>query len=432
MTYAEALEYIHSALRFGIKPGLERVAALLEKLGNPQKKLKIVHVAGTNGKGSICSATASALAAAGYKTGLYLSPYIVDFRERIQINGGMIPEEDMAEETERVKNAAEALANMEPATEFELVTAAAFDYFARSECDFVVLEVGLGGRFDATNVIEKPLVSVIATISYDHTAILGDTLTKIAFEKGGIIKPEGITVCSAGQEPEAMRQIEKICAQRKNRLVVPDISSAQILSESIEGTNIRYRGEELFIPLAGRHQLVNFTAAYEALQQLSEYYGIKIKTSDIAAGFSSVKFPARMQILHKNPLVILDGAHNPSGIATLRDSMLRFLAGRRIAVVMGMLRDKDYKAAIAQIAALAGSFYAVRPESNRALPAAETAAVAASYCAKTHAADDNAAALEAALHDAGPDGAVVICGSLYLAGGMKRAAEELFRQHTTK
>lgn len=432
MTYQEALGYIHGALRFGMKPGLERTAALLKKLGNPQKKLKAVHVAGTNGKGSVCSATASALAAAGYKTGLYLSPYIVDFRERIQINGKMIPEEEMAGETERVKNAADSLAGQEPPTEFELVTAVAFDYFARQECDYVVLEVGLGGRFDATNVIEKPLVSVVTTISYDHTAILGDTLTKIAFEKCGIIKPGGITVSSAGQEPEAMRQIETICKQRQNRLVVPELSAVEILGESIEGLQIRYRGKDLFIPLAGRHQIVNFTAAYEVLTQLSEKYGMLIDDDKIKDGFASVKFPARMEILHKNPLVILDGAHNPSGISTLKDSILRYLGGRKKTVVMGMLKDKDYRTAIAQIASLADRFLAVRPESGRALPAAQTAEVASAFCRNVKSFDDYGQALRAAVEGLDERDAVIICGSLYLAGEMKKAAVELFRHDSTK
>ena len=240
MTYQETMEYIHSLLRFGSKPGLARIGRLLELLGNPQKNLRFVHIAGTNGKGSTTAMIASVLTTAGYKTGMYTSPFVIDFRERMQIDGEMIGMDALAEQAGRVRQAADRLAETEEsATEFEIVTAIALCWFEASGCDIVCLEVGLGGRFDATNIIEPPLVSVITSISLDHTQVLGDNVAQIAYEKCGIIKPLGITVTYPDQDPQALTVIMQRAFEENNTLIRPNLSAAEILSSDLYGTVFR-------------------------------------------------------------------------------------------------------------------------------------------------------------------------------------------------
>ena len=242
MTYEEALQKINSRLLFGIKPGLERIEALCKKLGDPQKKPRFVHVAGTNGKGTTCTLIASVLKAAGYRTGLYTSPYVLDFRERFRIDGEMIPEAELIEEVKRVSSVADELeAAGDTVTEFEFITALAFDWFAQRDCDFVVLEVGLGGRFDATNVIDTPEAAAIASISLDHTAILGDTYAKIAFEKAGIIKKGGDVVLYPVQDPSVFETIESACNERGAHLHIPDEKNMQVNGTALAGTALTWR-----------------------------------------------------------------------------------------------------------------------------------------------------------------------------------------------
>lgn len=393
-------------------------------MGDPQNRLRFVHVAGTNGKGSTSAAIASALREAGYRTGLYISPYIEDFCERIQIDGRLIAHAELAEELERMQPFLENVKGDHP-TEFEIITALALDYFARRQCDVVVLEVGLGGRFDATNAIPTPLVSVVTSISFDHTAILGNTLEKIAFEKCGIIKPGGITVSSPGQAAEALRVISRACKERANPLVIPQMGKVRILRESIDGTTLTYDGHQITIPLCGRHQIANFLTAFEAIRALN-IRGFSVSPERAAQGMASVAFPARMERLHDKPLVLLDGAHNPAGTAALADTVKRFLPGKPLTVIMGMLGDKDYTKGIANIAPLAAHFIAVRPDSPRALDPCDTARAAAVRCADTAYFGSYEDALTNALKHAGTDGVILICGSLYLAGPMRKMVHAHF------
>lgn len=420
MTYEEALNYIHGTLKFGVQPGLAHIGTLLSQMGNPQKGQKFVHVAGTNGKGSTSSAIASVLQAAGYKTGLYISPYIEDFCERMQVNSQDIPHEKLAEITEYIIPFVEKAAGLgaQP-TEFELCTAIAFEYFKRSGCDITVLEVGLGGRFDATNIIECPLVSVITSISLDHTRVLGGTLGEIAFEKCGIIKEGGITVSAPEQDPEALAVIMESCAEHGNTLIIPNLNAVKVLEENFNGSTIEYKNQTLKIPLTGRHQHKNFTTAYEALEALRTCRGLKIPEEAVLSGFSNLRFPARFEKISENPLVFIDGAHNPAGAATLADTVKRYLNGRRLAVVMGIFADKDYVHTIGQIASLADSFYAVEPPNPRALAAEETARTASQVCKNVLVCRGLPQAFQQARANAGADGAVLICGSLSLAGKMR-------------
>ena len=325
MTYRDAVHKINSLLRFGMKPGLERIQALLDRMGNPQKQLKFVHVAGTNGKGSACALLSSVLREAGYRTGLFTSPYITDFRERFQINGEEIPEETLARILGRLMPMVEEMAERgEVITEFELITALAFQWFYEEKCDVVVLEVGLGGRFDATNVIDTPLAAVIMSISLDHTAILGDTVEQIAFEKCGIVKEGGDVVLYPDQEEGVYGVVAHAVQNHNGRLVLPSPSSVREVSSSIEGTVASYRDEEYQLPFLGAHQLKNAAAAFAALELLKEK-GYRISREAMQAGVAKAYIPARMEVLGRSPLVILDGAHNPGAARVLAQALEKYL-----------------------------------------------------------------------------------------------------------
>lgn len=421
-SYDDALSYIESTLMFGSKPTLERISRLLSLLGNPEKSLRFIHIAGTNGKGSTANACASVLKEAGYKTGLFTSPYIIDFRERMKINGEMISKSDLTEETEKiiplVKKATEE--GLKP-NEFEIVTAIAFDYFKNKCCDIVVLEVGLGGRFDATNIIDKPLVSVITSISLDHTKILGDTVSAIATEKCGIIKDGGVTVCTPNQTTDALEIIIKSCAERNNRLIIPNVNSVKVINDDFEGTNIEYYALNIHIPLPGKHQILNFVTAVEALTVLKTQ-GFNITNGEMQKGLANVSFPARLEILSHNPLIILDGAHNPEGIETLCSYIKAYLSEPPV-VITGMLADKDYETSIAKIASLAKSVITLKPENTRALDAQKSATIASRYCKSVFALDNYREALIKAMK-IGDMSPIVICGSLFLASKMRTTVIE--------
>ena len=414
MNYEQALEFINSRLRFGIKPGLERIIALLEKLGSPQKKLQFIHVAGTNGKGSASTMAAAAMISAGKRTGLYTSPYICDFRERMQIDGQMIGKDELAQITEEVKRFIDADKSLqEEMTEFELITCIAFEWFARRECDVVVLEVGLGGRLDATNVIDSPLCSVIMRIDLDHTSILGDTAAKIAAEKAGIIKP-GCPVIMFPDQPEEAAQVIKQKAEELGcQLIIPDMSAVSVGEMTLDGTKMRYRDMEYTLPLLGRHQTLNSITAAEALLAAG------VDKKHIQEGISKAVIPARLEIVSKEPLVIIDGAHNPNGAAALAQAIDDLLPGRRILAVMGVLADKDYRCEFGMLGPRFAKVFAVDGYSPRALSANELCAIASEYT-QACACDSPEAAFEAALTEmSSPEDAVVICGSLYLAGHLR-------------
>lgn len=419
MTYQEALQKISSLLRFGVRPGLERISKLLALLGNPQNGLRFVHVAGTNGKGSTCAMLSSVLTQCGCKTGLFLSPYVLDFRERMQINGWMIPQEDLARLTQAALPLVEKMErDGEVVTEFEFITAVAMCWFAESDCDVVVLEVGLGGRFDATNVISVPLVSVITAISLDHTAILGDTVDKIAFEKCGIIKEGGVTVVFPEQAPEAMAVIEETAGRRHNRLLKADPKMLSEVSSDLRGTRFVYRGALFELPLIGEHQVKNAATALTALAVLGQK-GFVLPLEKIQAGFRVVRFPARLELLCERPVFLLDGAHNPNGAAALAAALRKYLPGCEITAVMGMLADKDSRAAIGNLAGVFSRVITLTPDNPRALNGRELAERWQEFSVPAAPMDDPGAAVKRALSLAGADGAVVVCGSLYLAAQLR-------------
>lgn len=428
MSYKDALEEVNGLLRFGIKPGLERIGELLKRLGNPQDKLQFVHVAGTNGKGSVCTMLSCILRQAGYKTGLFTSPYVVDFRERMQINGKMISREDLTRCVEDVmKHVREMAQNGDIVTEFEVITAVAMAWFAEQECEAVVLEVGLGGRFDATNIISAPLASVICSLSLDHTAILGDTIEQIAFEKCGIIKKGGVTVCYPNQSEDALKVIMRRAAEENNILYMGNLACVQVDHEDISGTSFCYGGMNVFVPLPGRHQIANAVTAIEAAKALRER-GLAVRDSHILAGIASASIPARMELLCRDPLIILDGGHNSDATNVLAENIKAYLHGEKIVAVMGMMEDKDYRAAAENLAPLFASVLTVTPTNPRALSAEKMAEEARKYCNDVCACESFKKALGAALDKISDGGVIIICGSLYLAGDMREMTLQKIRK----
>lgn len=422
MTYTEALDYIHSLLRFGSRPGLERITELLKRLGDPQEKLNIIHVAGTNGKGSTCVFISSILRAGGKKTGLYISPFVTSFNERIQIDGKPIQDDLLATYTERVKQEVSQMPVGDcPITEFEFITAVAFLYFYEQGCDSIVLEVGLGGRMDATNVIKAPKVSVIAQIALDHTSVLGGTEEKIAFEKCGIIKPCCPVVTTADNSDEAMAVIRKTAADRGCELTVSDASEVKTLTCDVFGSKFIFNGTEYKILLAGRHQISNAVSAICAVK--AAYPEISIDC--IKQGLTSATFPARCEVISRNPLVILDGSHNPNGTAAL-DAVLEATDISGATAIVGFMADKDVSQAVGCLRGRFKRMIAVAVRSNRrTMEASELAEVCKNICDDVTAVDS----YEEALKLAGADNTLVVFGSLYLAGDIRPL---LLRQFSTK
>lgn len=418
MNYAEAREYIDKTERFGMKPGLERITKMMAYLGNPQDKLKFVHVAGTNGKGSTSTMIASILACEGYRTGLFTSPFVLDFRERFMINGEMISEEEFAAIMTRIATVNDLLEKSGCVlTQFELITAVALLWFAQRECSVVVLECGLGGRLDSTNIIKEPLCSVITKISLDHTDILGDTVEKIAGEKAGIIKPHCPTVLAPQQYEEVLGVVAEVCAKRNSPLTICTTDAVKIHSMTPTVSHVYFGETRLMIPLAGPHQIENAVTAVCAARVINER-GLPIREENISNGIAAARIPARFEILSSNPLIVLDGAHNPDGIDSLCRSMDSLLGGRSVIGVMGMLRDKDYEDALAEIIPRFDTVFTVTPDSPRALSAKELAACAETYAREgglVKPVENLKKAIDRAIELVDETAALVVCGSLYLA-----------------
>lgn len=416
MDYKAALEYINGVSWLGSKPGLERVRVLLAGLGNPEKKLKFVHIAGTNGKGSICAYLASVLKTAGYKAGLFTSPYIARFNERMQINGKEIGDEELASIVEQVKPVAESMEDHP--TEFEMMTAAAFLWFEQRGCDIVVLEVGLGGRLDATNVIPCPECAVIANIGLDHTAILGDTLEEIAAEKAGIIKP-ATSVVMYQQQGEVMRTVRDVCDIQGAELRVPDFDDIAPEFDSREGQVFSYKGESYAISLLGEHQLYNAVTAIEAVEVLREK-DWEIPHEALEAGLYATQWPARFEIVQDDPWFVVDGGHNPQCALALSDALKRYFPDEKKVLLIGLLKDKDCDSIISILAPLFDAFVTVTPSSERALSAEELGEMLEKFGKPVSAVGDISAGVREALNYAEDMGAMVCsAGSLYICGEVR-------------
>ncbi len=432
--YGKALDWIHSTMKYGSKLELNRVKDLLRLLGNPENDQQYVHVAGTNGKGSVTSMVAHALKACGYRTGMYISPYLEDFRERIVLNGQMIPKEDLVVLTREVQAAVEKMlaAGSEHPTEFEVITALALLYYSRQDTDYVSLEVGLGGRFDGTNVV-TPAISVITTISLDHTDRLGNTLGEIAFEKAGIVKP-GVPVVTGVTEEEPLLVIKARAAELGSPLYrvakhgtgdengEADVTWEEV-STSMDGQTINvfgpsfeYRG--LKVPLLGRHQQMNAAVAVAALELArpnNRQNKIHLDRTAVSHGIASTVWPGRLEILSRNPTVILDGAHNPEGAKALAEAV-GLVQRRRLICVLGILGDKAFKEATSLIAPFCDEVIVTRPDTPRALDPEILATEVKRYVGQVEIEPDIGKALDLALAKAHAEDVVLCCGSLYLVG----------------
>ncbi len=430
MNYDEAIKYIKETAKFGSKYGLERTEKILEFLGNPHKHIKTIHVAGTNGKGSTTAMLTSILMDAGYNVGTYISPYIEEFEERIQINRNNIPKEELAEVVTEVSKAVSKVVDLgyiNP-TEFEIITCAGFLYFHKKNIDYAVIEVGLGGRLDSTNVI-TPILSIISSISLDHTQILGDTLDKIAYEKAGIIK-ENVPVILFPQEKVAEDVIEKTCKEKNSKLIkVPrDISEyVAVTSNTLEGKEIKTQQINLKneyidsyeLSLLGKHQILNSTVVMYAARELMNL-GVKISKDNIINGLKSVQWPGRLEIMKNNPLVVIDGAHNIDGIKKLTESIDLYFKYNKLVLILGILADKQVEDMIETIAPKAERIISVTPHSNRAELAEDLKIEIEKLGVSCEAIDSYEEAYKKALSYCNDDDLLLISGSLYMIGDMRK------------
>ena len=436
ISYEEALDFIHGLNRFGTKLGLHNITKLLELLGNPHENIKIIHVAGTNGKGSTCAMIASILRSAGFKVGLYISPYLEVFNERMQVNGENISNEDLARLTEKVREKVFYMREngLGSPTEFEVVTAIGFSYFKEQAVDFLVLEVGMGGRLDATNVV-TPLGSVITPISMEHQQYLGSTLRDISREKCGIIK-QGVPVVTAPQEDEAMAVIEDTCRERNCSLTKvinssvsrsPDTISYRFVNGGIKGMTFDlytpktdYPG--LQIGLMGRHQLDNAATAVAAVEPLGNS-GVNLSREAIYKGLKGARWPGRLEIMKEKPTVLIDGAHNIAGIKTLKAVLEEYFYDRKKILVVGILEDKDYTEMLEELIPVADTVICTAPDNPRALSAARLAEAVSNIFQKSqikvYAQEKIEDALKLASSLAADEDMVVFAGSLYMIGHVR-------------
>ncbi len=419
---SEAIEYLTSLKGGKITPGLERIFSLLELMGNPQEKVRMIHIAGTNGKGSTLTFIAEILKASGYRVGRYTSPAVVDYRERFRVGDRNISESDLIRGISLIKEKISLLQNenKELPSAFEAETALAFWFFNEKNCDFAVIETGMGGLLDATNVIEKPALSVIASISYDHMAFLGDTLEKIAGQKAGIIK-SGCPIVSALQHKEAADVIEKTAQEKGSELTVvsEDLINDRSGTSKMLNQTFDYKGyKKLKISLLGKYQLKNAALAIEAVDALKRE-GIKIKESAVYEGLEKADIFGRFQMISKRPCVIIDGAHNEEAAERLSESIDRYFPDRRLIFIMGMLGDKEVDKVCEIMAGKAEFIFTVTPGNPRAMNAIELAGIAGRFNRNVTSSDSTAEAFEMASLMAGRDGVIICFGSLSFLAKMK-------------
>lgn len=424
MTFSQAVDKIFSYTSFGVSPSLERIGEIMEHFGNVQEKLRYIHIAGTNGKGSTSTLIASALTESGYKTGLYTSPHLVSFCERICIDGNMISESDLISLTAEVTAFADTMENKP--TAFDVTTAIAFLYFVRQGCDAVVLECGLGGRYDATNII-TPVLSVVTTVSLDHKGILGDTVEQVAREKCGIIK-EGVPVvsypdkkgcCVFNPQKEAVVKIlEEVSQLKHSKLILADSGEVEESCSDCDKTLIRIDGAELTSRLTGEHQAANMLTAYTALRELKSTFD-ELTQESIAEGFLKAYIPARLERVQEKPLVIIDGGHNLDCARAVRRFLDAALSDRRKVAVIGMMKDKEWDRVLERVAPPFDKIIITRPEGTRAQNTFELSEEAGKYNENVSICEKPCDAFRLALSLCGDEDALVVFGSFYLAGEIK-------------
>lgn len=415
MTCEQAIEYLYSRLKFGSIPGLERIQALCDLVGNPQDKLKFIHVGGTNGKGSTCSMIAGMLQNAGYKTGLFTSPYVIDFRERIQIDGEMIDPDELGSIVEEIIPLIAQLDNQGiTPTEFEVLTVVSLLYYYRHDCDYVVLEVGLGGLCDSTNIIKHPEVCVITSVSYDHTHILGETIQEIAFQKSGIIKENSSVVVY----PQIYKEAEDIIfdtAKAKNcTLYAVEKDDILPIISNINGSEFLFRGHNIEVSLVGSHQLYNAATAFETGRALIDR-GVDITVENILYGIKNAHIAARTQVVSYDPLTVIDGGHNPDGVAALCKNLVTVFSGKKVTAIVGMMADKDVEESAKMLAPLCDKVFTVTVDNPRSMKADKLKAVFDKYHSDVVAYENLKTALSSVEGKVSGNMMLLICGSLYLA-----------------
>lgn len=426
MEYQKAREYIDEAHRFGGKMGLGAIRRLLSRLKHPQEDLRFIHIAGTNGKGSVGAYLDAVLRQAGYRTGRFVSPTLYEYRERIQCSGEYISREDfgalmdpVAEALEEMKRAGEELPSP-----FEIETALSFLYFKEKKCSPILLECGMGGLNDATNVIGTADLAVLTSISMDHMEYLGDTLEKIAAQKAGIIKP-GSAVVTCRQKPEAEQVIREVCGRMGVPLTVADCGEAEVFEADIRRTRFEWKGHSVTIHLPGAHQVENAVLALAGIDALRKK-GYRITEKEIEEGFARTRWNGRFTVLGEHPWFILDGAHNPDAARKLRESIEMYFAGKRLIFLFGVYKDKQYEKIASILAPMASEIITMEtPGDPRALPAAELAETVKPYNASVRTAGNLEDAVRQGRMLAGEEDVIVAFGSLSFAGEITRLASRL-------
>lgn len=419
-SYQESLDYLLSLQLFGIKLGLTNISLLLSHFGNPQERLKVVHIGGTNGKGSTAAFLTSVLSAQGYRVGLFTSPHLEDFRERIRIGQALIPPEKVVQLTDRIKNKLSAAGSLLPLTFFEFVTAMALLYFAEEEVDLAVLEVGMGGRLDATNVVD-PALAIITNVSLDHCQHLGNSLEEIAGEKLGIVKPGRPLVCGI-EEQELRELVQAHCRRLGSSLFTLGTEFAVVAGP--EG-GFHYQGQfssysDLRLGLAGPHQITNAALCLAACEILSQS-GWPVKEEAIRAGLLHVQWPGRLELFPGSPAVLLDCAHNPAGAMALRNALLKEYAYEDLILVLGIMADKDWPEMLSVLAPLAKEVIVTAPKLARSCPPHLLASEVSKYCSKVQVVDDVAQALNMGLKMAEPQDLVLVTGSIFTVSEARQA-----------
>lgn len=427
MTYKEARVYLDEVSKYGSVLGLDTIRGLLDELGNPQDDLKFIHIAGTNGKGSVLAYTSTILSEAGYRTGRYVSPTVVSYLERIQVDGEWIPEDDFAELVEEVQK---AIARMEAKGEasptvFEAETAIAFLYFLKRKCDIVVLETGLGGTLDATNIVNNTVAAVFTSISRDHMGFLGETLEEIAENKVGIIK-KGCVAVTTCQKPEVMEVLQKRAARMSCKMYIEYPERVKILEENWDEQRFSYENwEDVKISLAGRYQIVNAITVLGLVKALRDQ-GYLISEYAVRMGFEKTVWAGRFTCIGRNPLFIVDGAHNEDAAVRLCESVKQYFPDRRLIFIMGVFRDKEYQKIVATMAPLATKIFTVDlPDTGRTLEAEVLRCAAESYCADVEAVKDIESAVKAAYMAAGDEDVILSFGSLSYLGQVMEVVENM-------
>lgn len=422
MTREEAMKFIQDSQKFGSRLGLERIEKLCELLGNPQDELKFVHIAGTNGKGSTSVFINNILIDAGYKTGLYTSPYIYDFNERIQINNQNITDEDLTEIMSEIAEKVDIMITEgdEYPTEFELITAAAFLYFKRKNCDIVVLEVGLGGIYDATNIIKSNELSVITSIDLDHTEYLGNTIAEVAKNKCGIIKENTNVLSYMYQKDEALSVIEETAQYMNSSFTVAEEKDLEIKDVSLSGNKFFYDGCDYETNLIGIYQIYNAITAINAAKILDKN-GWVISAENIENGIRTAKWPARFEILRKSPVVIADGSHNSDGMRAFVETAKKILNGKKVIAILGMLKDKDYDYCMKELSSVCDTVVITEVDNPRRETAENLTLCAQKYFKTVHTQKENHLAVQSALSLAKEDDAIIAVGSLYMMENIKKS-----------